>query len=114
MPTDVHVTTPLIWMCTGLLVVVDVLLALLARRLVSREQFGQMRLLLGFAGGVFFLLVWISVLLWGWNWFYAYIFPGWARYLLPPLFGIGYALIALGMVWLSQKLPGNLVATWCV
>jgi hypothetical protein len=30
------------------------------------------------------------------------------------LFGIGYALIALGMVWLSQKLPGNPVVTWCV
>jgi len=111
---DVHVTTPLIWTCTGILVVLDVILILLARRLVKRDHFQQMRWLLAIAGGVFFLLVWTSVLLWGWDWFYAYIFPGWARYLLPLLFGVGYTLLALAMGWLSLKLPGNPAINWCV
>jgi hypothetical protein len=114
MPPDAHVTTSLIWTCTGIVAVMDVILTLLARRLVSRELFQQMRWLLAIAGGVFFLLVWIGVLWWGWDWFYSYIFPEWGRYLLPPMFGIGYTLIAFGMGWLSLKLPGNPAVTWCI
>ena len=73
-----------------------------------------MRWLLAILGGVFFLLVWISVLWWGWDWFYSYIFPEWACYLLPIIFGIGYFLLALGIGWLSLKLPGNPAITWCI
>jgi hypothetical protein len=114
MPSDVHVTTPLIWTCTGILAVLDVILTLLAQRLVKREHFQEMRWLLVIAAGVFYLLVWTSVLLWGWDWFYVYIFPSWGRYLLPPMFGVGYVLLVMGMVWLSLKLPGNPSVTWCV
>ena len=114
MPPDAHVTTSLVWTCTAFLVVLDVVLSLLASRWISHENFRQMRWLLAAAGGVFFLLVWVSVLLWAWDWFYKYIFPGWARYFLPPLFGVGYTLLAIGMGWLSLKLPGRSAATWCL
>lgn len=73
-----------------------------------------MRWLLTITGGLFFLLVWIIVLWWGWDWFYRYIFPAWGRYLLPPLFGVWYTLLAFGMGWLSLKLPGNPGVTWCI
>jgi hypothetical protein len=111
---NAHLTTPLIWTCTGIVAVLDVILVLLARRLVGRQQFHEMRWVLVIVSGVFFLLVWIFVLWWGWDWFYSYIFPGWARYLLPPIFCIAYTLLALGMSWLSLKLPGNPAVTWCI
>ena len=114
MPPDVHVNTPLIWLCTSILVLLDAVLILIARRTIQRKQFEQMRWLLAISGGVFFLLVWTSVMLWCWDWFYHYIFPSWGRYLLPPIFWIGYTLLALGIVWLSLKLPGNPAVTWCV
>ena len=57
MPPNAHVTTSLIWTCTGIVVVLDVILALLARRFINREGFSQMRWLLAILGGVFFLLV---------------------------------------------------------
>lgn len=97
-----------------MLVVLDIGLILLSRHLVNREHFQQVHWLLVITGGVFYLLVWTSVLLWGWDWFYAYIFPPWGRYLLPAIFGVGYALLALGMGWLCLKLPGNPAVTWCV
>jgi len=112
--TDAQLTTAMIWKVTGIVFALDVILILLARHLISRERFNQMRWLLAGAGGVFFLGVWISVLWWGWDWFYSYIFPGWARYLLPPVFFLAYTLIALGMGWLSLKLPGNPAVSWCV
>jgi len=72
-------TNPIIWICTAILAIVDAGLVFLALRLVSREQFWHIRRLLVAAGGIFFLGVWISVLLWAWEWFYSYIFPPWGR-----------------------------------
>jgi hypothetical protein len=114
MSTSTHLTTSLIWTCTGILAILDVILILIAQRMVSRDGFQQMRWWLAIASGVFFLLVWVSVLWWTWDWFYSYIFPGWARSCLPPLFGIAYTLLALGMGWLSLKLPGNPAVIWCI
>ena len=114
MPPNVHVTTPLLWICTAILLVLDAALITLARRSFHREDLQHMRWLLVIASGVFFLLVWVIVLWWGWDWFYSYIFPRWGRILLPPAFGIGYTLLAFGMYWLSLKLPGNPAVTWCL
>jgi len=114
MPANVHLTTPLVWMCTSILLVMDVILALVMRRFIHHEHIQQMRGLLITISGVFFLFIWTATMLWAWDWFYKYIFPPWARYLLPPLFGIGYTLLAAGMVWLSLKLPGSPVITWCL
>lgn len=114
MSPNAHLTTPIVWYCTGILAVLDVFLALLARRVVSREQLGSMRRVLTFASGIFFLLVWTSAMLWAWDWFYIYIFPSWARVVLPLLFCLGYALFAWGMAWLSLRLPGHPAVTWCL
>jgi hypothetical protein len=104
----------MIWTCTGIIFLLDVALILISWSLVRREHFQQIRWLLAIAAGVFFLGVWTSVLIWGWDWFYSYIFPGWGRYLLPPIFWIGYTFLAWGMTWLSLKLPGNPAVTWCI
>jgi hypothetical protein len=107
-------TNPIIWTCTAILAIVDAGLMLFALRLVSREQFHHMRWLLVVAGGVFFLGVWTSVLLWAWDWFYSYLFPPWGRYLLPPIFSAGYTLVALAMVWLSLRLPFRPAVSWVI
>jgi hypothetical protein len=114
MPSDAHLTTPLIWTCTSILAVLDGILIALARHLVSQEQFRRMRWVLVVTAGIFFLLVWSIVLWWGWDWFYIYIFPPWARHFLPPVFAIGDAWGALLMHWLSLKLPGSPGVTWCL
>jgi hypothetical protein len=114
MSPGVHLTTPLVWMCTGILLVLDVALILFARRFISRQDFQATRWVLPISAGSFFFLVWTSVLIWGWDWFYSYIFPDGIRYLLPALFGVGYTALALAVVWLSLKLPGNPAVTWCL
>jgi hypothetical protein len=111
---NAHLTNPLIWTSTGIVAILDAILILLAHRAVNREQFRQMRWELAIVSGIFFLLLWMTVLWWAWDWFYSYIFPGWAHYLFPLLFGIGYGLIALGMGWLSLRLPGSPAVTWCI
>lgn len=114
MPTGIQLTTFQVWICTGILFVLDVILALLAARFVQRDHIRLMRKPLIIISSGFFLLVWTAAMIWSWDWFYSYIFPPWARYLLPPLFAIGYSLLSLLMVWLCTKLPGSSAITWCV
>ncbi|HSB67241.1 MAG TPA: hypothetical protein VLD65_11730 [Anaerolineales bacterium] len=114
MPSNLHVTTAMVWACTSILFVLDGLLAILVGHSVNRRQFYKLRYKLSLVSGVFFLLVWASVMLWAWDWFYVYIFPSWARFALPLLFTVGYGLLALGMGWLSLKLPFNPAVTWCI
>jgi hypothetical protein len=114
MTSSAHLTTPIIWNCTIILAIMESGLVLLAWRLVHRELFNAIRVPLILTSGAFFLLVWTSVLIWAWDWFYAYIFPTWARFALPPIFSLGYALVAAGMAWLSLKLKGSPAVTWSV
>jgi len=114
MTSSALVTTPLVLTCTALLMVMDFILVLIARRIILRDQFLQLRGELVVFSGVFFLLVWIFAMLLAWDWFYSYIFPPWARYLLPPIFGISYTFLAIGMARLSVKLPGSPASSWCL
>jgi hypothetical protein len=114
MPPNFYVTNSLLWMCISILLVVDIFFTLLARQLTNRQSFQQQRWFLAFVSGIFFLIVWTSAMIWAWDWFYAYIFPPWGRYWLPPLFAIGYSLLAQGMFWLSLKLGGHPVVTWAI
>jgi hypothetical protein len=112
-PFDSKMTTELFWSAAAVVAVVDVGLILLARWLVTPERFRQMKWPLTLASGVFFFTVWATVLGWGWDWFYRYIFPPWGRY-LPPVFGVGYAVCGLGMWWLAQKIRGHPAVFWCL
>ncbi len=114
MPADIHLTTPIVWTCAGIVAGVDIFLGLIAQRALSREQFNRLRRLLILSAGIFYLLVWSSAMRWAWDWFYVYIFPSWARLALPPIFFMGYALLAWGMTWLSLRLPGSPAVNWCV
>jgi len=54
----------------------------------------------------------VALSAWGWNVYYQYLYPAWARP-LAPLFGLLYAAIAVGMWTLSNHLGGNPVV-WFV
>ncbi len=114
MSASAQVTTQQVWLCTGFLLAVDVVLAILARRFISRTYFKHLRFTLAGLAAVFFFLVWASAMAWAWEWFYSHIFPDWARYTLPLVFCVGYGLLASGMAWLCLRLPGDPAVTWIV
>ncbi len=113
-PFDVRMTTGLFWYGTVVAVMIDAGLILLVRRLVTPERFRQMKWPLTLAAGLFFFALWTTVLGWGWDWFYSYIFPPWGRRYLPLFFGVGYAVWGVGMWWLAQKMRGRSAVWWCL
>jgi hypothetical protein len=49
-----------------------------------------------------------------WEPVYHYVFPAWARWLIPPAYGLFFALVALLFWWLSFHLPGQPVLNFCI
>jgi hypothetical protein len=47
-----------------------------------------------------------------WESVYHYMFPSWARWLIPPLYGILFAGVGLFLWWLSSRLPSHSVLNY--
>jgi len=114
MPAVFHLTKPLLWMCITFLLILESFITLLARQLIHHQTFHQLRWFFIILTGIFYLAIWISAIIWAWDWFCVYIFPVRARYWVSPLFATSYTLLAQGMFWLCLKLRGHLAATWVI
>ncbi len=108
------VTTEILWQAAGFFALVDVFyVATLVRRIDDRTFRGLRSALMG-TTGVFWFLIWLLMVVVYWDAVYHYVFPAWARWLIPPLYGLLFACIALLFWWLSLRLPGWPTLTYCL
>lgn len=114
MAIEQKVTTDILWRASMIFTVVDLLwVALLVRRL-TRETFIRLRLLLVIVTGVFWFVVWLVMNIYFWDSVYHYVFPPWARWVIPPAYGLLFSLVALLFWWISLRLPGVPVLNFCI
>jgi hypothetical protein len=109
---DQRLTNQDIWIVTLLFIGMDVL-ALLPLPFVLRT-ISPIELLwpIGVASGLFWGLLVVIFIFWGWDLYYRFFYPTWIRWFTPldiPLYGA----IGLGMWWLSNQLPGSTIV-WFV
>ena len=82
-------------------------------RYIPPPRFRQFKWTLAGAAAIFWSIL-ASILLWGfWESYYRYFFSDWQRW-IAPFAGIEYAIVALGLKWLAQRLPGNPVLNFCL
>jgi hypothetical protein len=48
-----------------------------------------------------------------WEPVYHYVFPEWARWVIPPIYGVVFAAVGWLFYWLALRLPGNPVVNLC-
>jgi hypothetical protein len=58
--------------------------------------------------GLFWLAVWATMHVMFWDRVYSHVFPSWSRWVMPLVFGVGYA--ALALFWRSLALRGGRLA----
>ena len=102
-----QVTSEILWRAALVFVVIDAVFATMLVRRIKLEIFRSLPLILVIVSGVFWFLVWILMSAYFWEPVYHYVFPEWARWLIPPLYGILFALVAWLFWWLSLRLPGR-------
>lgn len=112
-PAVPKVTTEILWRAAFFFAVVDaVLVAVLATR-VSRAEFLQYRRVLVLVSGVFWFLVWVAMCAWFWVPVYSYVFPPWARWVIPPVYGLLFAVVSLLFWWVVVRVRVNPVIGFC-
>jgi hypothetical protein len=81
---------------------------------IKAATFRRFKWALGITTAIF----WSSLWTWGlanfWDSAYRYVFPSWAHWIIPPIFGLLYTGISLLFWWLALHLRGNAVVNFCL
>jgi len=114
LPPGVKITTDVLWLGTLIFAVIDaVFIPILAWR-INPAIFRRFKWALGITTAIF----WSSLWTWGlanfWDSVYRYVFPSWAHWIIPPIYGLLYAGISLLFWWLALHLRGNAVVNFCL
>jgi hypothetical protein len=115
LPPDVMVTTEVLWKATLIFAPVDaVFLAVLAWRIDDRT-FRSCKATLIVVTAIFWFSMWL-VMTSGqfWDSVYSYVFPAWARWFIPPVYGLLFGGVAWLFWYLALRIPGRDVVNYCV
>ena len=98
------VTDATLWSGAALLVVIDAALLPLVHRLVPTSRFKRLRILVPLVSFAFWTAIWLWAMTTFWRTVYSFVFPSALRWLLPPAFGLFYALAAAVLFRLAARL----------
>jgi len=111
---DIEATSQLYWASTLVTAVIDLgFISLLGWR-IQPQRFRQLKWALTAAALIFWTVLWTTMVWQCWGWCYRYVFPWWARWLIPPCYGLIYGAGGLGLWWLAVRLPGKPVVSFCL
>lgn len=104
----------MLWLGTLIFVTIDaVFVPILAWR-INSTTFRRCKWALSFTTAIFWSALWTWGLVNFWDSIYHYVFPAWAHWLIPPIFGLLYAGISILFWWLALRLRGNAAANFCL
>jgi len=109
-----RVTSEILWKAAFVFALADALFVTILVRRINPQMFRQIRSLVVLTSGIFWFIIWILMSTFYWEPVYHYVFPAWARWLVPPVYGLLFALVALLFWWLSLRLPGRPVLNFCI
>jgi hypothetical protein len=116
-PNEIKVTTEVLWQGAILFALMDFAFLIIILKLIKIEPIDLFEIkwsLVAFIG-IFFCAIWgILVSYLFWESVYSYVFPAWARWLIPPVYGLLFAAVGLLTWWLAVHLPGNSVISFCI
>lgn len=111
---DIKITTEILWRGTLIFALLDAIYVPLLVWRVKPEIFRRVKWVLVVVAGVFWFSIWTWAISNFWETIYAYVFPAWGRYLVPPIYGIFMALICLGLWALALRVRLNPVLGYCL
>jgi hypothetical protein len=115
LPQDVHITSALLWRSAVFFALLDATLLSLLARWVSPATLRDLQRTVLTLTAIFWFCLWLalaSILYWGRV--YAYVFPAWSRWLLPPGQALLTTMVAAGAFALATRLPGLSVVAYCL
>jgi hypothetical protein len=115
MNPDLRLTDAVFWASALVVTLVDVAFVALLGWRIKRETFQRLRWALIAAGTAFWCGMGVILVVYFWEGYYQFFWPGWMRsggFLLITLpTGV---LVSYGFYWLALRLPGNPAVTFCL
>lgn len=103
---ETSVLTPaLMYRAAVVVAVADVAFAALLTWRIGTEGLRRARASVPMVAGVFWLGVWMTVHTLYWEPVYSHVFPAWSRWVIPPVYGLGFAGAAAAWRWLALRAP---------
>ncbi len=112
---DIKVTTQVLWKGALIFALIDVVFVSILRRRVRFEVFHEFKWTLVIITGVFWCLLLGILMSWMfWEPVYHSVFPNWARWLIPPVYGLLFAALGLFFWWVAIRFQRDPVIIWCL
>jgi hypothetical protein len=100
LPEGIRITTDTLLQGSILFGLIDLAFLVVLILLVRPERFTGLGRILPAVTAVFWLGVWLWAFAFAWDSIYAYLFPAWSRWIVPPV----QALLTGGVAWLAFRL----------
>jgi hypothetical protein len=110
----VKVTSEILWRAAILFAMFDTVLVIYLARFIEPEHYRKMKWPLTLVTGIFWFLIWLAMVIFFWEPVFHYVFPYWSRWIIPLLFGIGFACIGLLFWWLALQFKSRPVVNFCL
>ena len=112
---DAKVTMRVLWEGALLFALIDVAFVSILKRRIAREAFRDSKWRLVITTAVFWFLLFGTLVSWMFWWpVYHHVFPDWARWLVPPVYGLFFGALGLLFWRLALRSPGDPVTNWCL
>jgi hypothetical protein len=101
-----RVLTPdLMYRAALVVAIVDIAFASLLAWRIGTEGVRRARWTIPAISGVFWFGVWMAVHALYWERVYSHVFPAWSRFVIPPVYGLGFAGVAALWRWIALRAP---------
>jgi hypothetical protein len=112
--SGLKVTTEVLWRAAVIFALMDTVFVIVMAKKIKPHIFRELRLPLVISSGIYWAAVWMLMVSFFWGPVYKYVFPEWARWLIPPVYGLLFAGISLLFWWISIRLPGYPTLNFCL
>jgi hypothetical protein len=112
---DLKVTSEILWRGALLFVVIDLVFVPILFKIVKPADFFKMKWSLVIIMALFFFFLFgfiVSFLFW--DSVYSYVFPSWARWIIPPIYGLLFSMAGLFFWWIGSRSSKGQVIIFCL
>jgi hypothetical protein len=112
--TGIKVTSSILWKAALIFALLDLVFLLILIWTVKQERFREMRRSLAISTGIIWFMIWLNMNIFFWDPVYHYVFPTFARWLIPPVYAACFAFLSWAFWWVATGIQSYSVVWFCL
>jgi hypothetical protein len=112
---DIKVTTEILLKGALIFALIDIIFVGILTKFIKHGDLYKMKWKLVSIMAIFFCLLFgsiVSILFW--DSVYSYVFPSWARWIIPPLYGLLFSVAGFFFWWIASRSSASQVIIFCL